>query len=277
MLKHEVLDCILLCADVVAAHEHGVVGHHLECPAGEGRAAEEGAAGIDALVVLGDQDVDVLDTEILGGVDVGGVLLKLAIKNRRVAHQAAFDGVWTDDFLDKIVIWLHHDNVGIDEPDPFGFGVEGEGFGDSRDLGPCLQHAGRVSRHPKRGILSGATYSMRLANIITTGVEPQVRIPMLCAVLLTVIQHTLEDVGNSAIVASAVTCSQDNDVAVPRIPRIALPPGIVRHLPIPLWLCLEVSGLRLVVLDWSWQNGFAWRVISVVVGWDVAEKLEEDY
>jgi hypothetical protein len=172
---------------------------------------------------------------------------------------------------------LHHDNVGIDEPDPFGFGVEREGFGDSRDLGPCLQHAGRVSRHPKRGILSGATYSMRLANIITTGVEPQVRIPMLCAVLLTVIQHTLEDVGNSAIVASAVTCSQDNDVAVPRIPRIALPPGIVRHLPIPLWLCLEVSGLRLVVLDWSWQNGFAWRVISVVVGWDVAEKLEEDY
>ena len=277
MLKHEVLDCILLRADMVVAHEHGIVGHHLECPAGEGRSAKEGAAGINALVVLSDQDVNVLDTEILGRVDVGGVLLKLAVKNRRVAHQAALDGVRADDFLHKIVIWLHHDDVGIDEPDPFGFGVEGEGFGNSRDLGPCLQRADRVSRGSKRGILSGATYSMRLANVITTGVQQQVRVAMLCAVLLTVVQHALEDIGNGAIVASTVTCSQDNDVAIPRIPRVALPPGIVRHLPIPLWLCLEVSGLRLVVVDLCWQDGFARRVISIVVGCDVAEEPEEDY
>ena len=118
---------------------------------------------------------------------------------------------------------------------------------------------------------------MRLANVITTGVQPQVRVAMLCAVLLTVVQHALEDIGNGAIVASTVTCSQDNDVAIPRIPRVALPPGIVRHLPIPLWLCLEVSGLRLVVVDLCWQDGFARRVISIVVGCDVAEEPEEDY
>lgn len=138
MLQHEVLDGVLLGADVVFAHEHGVVGHHFESPAGEGGAAEEGAAGVDTLVVLRDEDIDVLDAEVLGGVDVGRVLLELAVKDGCVAHQAALDGFGADDFLDEVVVWLHHDDVSIDEPDPFGVWVEGECFGDSRDLGPGL-------------------------------------------------------------------------------------------------------------------------------------------
>jgi len=141
VLEHEVLDCVLLGASMVLAHEHGIVGHHLESPASKCRAAEEGAACVDTLVVLRDQDVNVLDTEILGGVDVCRVLLELAVEDGCVAHQAALDGGGTDDFLDEIVVWLHHDNVGINKPDPFGVRVEGESFGDGRDLGPCLQQS----------------------------------------------------------------------------------------------------------------------------------------
>lgn len=99
---------------------------------------------------------------------------------------------------------------------------------------------------------------MRLANVIATSVQPQICVSVLCAVLLTVVQHALEDVGNGAVVASAVARSQNHDVAVPWVPRVAFPPSIVRHLPIPLWLCLEITGLRLIVSNWCWENGLSW-------------------
>lgn len=89
---------------------------------------------------------------------------------------------------------------------------------------------------------------MRLTNVITTGVEPEVGIPVSCAVLLAVIQHTLEDVWNCAVVTTTVACGQDHDVAVTWVARIAIPPSMVGHLPVPLWLCLEVPRLGLVVL-----------------------------
>lgn len=123
---------------MILAHKHCVVGHHLEGPAGERRAAEEGAASVDALVILGDQDVDVLDTEVRGGVDVRGVVLELAVQDGCVAHQAALDRLRANNLLDQVVVRLHDDDVGVDEPDPFGGGVERECFSDSRDLGPGL-------------------------------------------------------------------------------------------------------------------------------------------
>lgn len=138
VFEHEVLDCVLLRARVILAHKHGVVGHHLESPAGEGGAAEEGATGVDTLVILCDKDVDVLDMEVLRGVDVCGVLLELAIENGCIAHQAALDSVRADDFFDEVVVWLHHDDIGINEPDPFSVGVERKSLGDGWDLRPCL-------------------------------------------------------------------------------------------------------------------------------------------
>lgn len=138
VLEHEVFDRVLLCAHMVLTHKHAVVRHHLEGPAGEGGAAEEGTAGVDTLVVLRDHDVDVFNAEVFGGVDVRGVRLELAVKNGCVAHEAALDGRGTHDFLDQIVVRLHHNDVGIDEPNPFGAWVERKGFSDSRDFGPGL-------------------------------------------------------------------------------------------------------------------------------------------
>ncbi len=89
---------------------------------------------------------------------------------------------------------------------------------------------------------------MRFTNVITTGVEPKVGIPISCTVLFAVIQHALKNIGNCAVVATTVTCGQDYDVAVARVACIAIPPSIVRHLPVPFGLCLEVPRLRLVIL-----------------------------
>ena len=115
---------------------------------------------------------------------------------------------------------------------------------------------------------------MRLTDIVTTGVEPQVRVAMPCAILLAVIQYALEDVGNRTVVASTVTRSQDNDVAIPRIPCIALPASVIRYLPVPLWLCLEVTRLRLIILYCRRYYRFPRRIISVIVHWYIAEESE---
>lgn len=74
VLEHQVLDRILFGAGVFRAHEHGVIRHHFQRPAGKCRAAEESGARVDGLVVLRDEDVDFLDAEVLGRVDVCGVL-----------------------------------------------------------------------------------------------------------------------------------------------------------------------------------------------------------
>lgn len=89
MFKHEMLESILFRAAVFAAHEHRVIGHHLEQPASEGAAAEKHAACVDALVVLSNEDVDFLNAEVGRRVDVGRVLFQLAVEDRGVAHQAA--------------------------------------------------------------------------------------------------------------------------------------------------------------------------------------------
>lgn len=118
---------------------------------------------------------------------------------------------------------------------------------------------------------------MCLANIIPASVQPEIGIAMPCAVLLPVVQDSIQDIGDLAVVTSAVTCSQDDDVAISRLPGIAIPASIVGHLPIPFRLGLEVSRLGLVILYCCRYYSFPRRIIAVVVDWHVAEKPEEHY
>lgn len=271
VLEHQVLDGVLLGAAVVLAHEHGVVGHHLEGPAGKGTAAEEGAAGVDALVVLGDEDVNVLDAEVAGRVDMRGVLFQLAVEDRRVPHQAGSERGGRQDFLREVVVGRHDDDVGVDQPDPFGAGVAVEGFSDGGDLGPCLWgvSVGGVQ------VLWGA-YAVSFANVVAASVEPQVLVAVLCAVLLAVLEHTREDIGDSAVVAAAVAGGQHDDVAVLGGARIAVEAArVLGHLPVPLGLGLEVAGLRRVVVRLDGGDGLAGGIVAVVLDGHVAEEVEE--
>lgn len=276
VLEHQMLDGVLLGAVVFLAHQHGVVGHGLEQVSGEGGAAEEGAARVDALVVLGDEDVDVLDAEVLGGVDVGGVLLELAVEDGRVAHEAALDGVRADDLVDEIVVGAHHDDVGVDEPHPLGRGIQVEGLGDGGDLGPRLSGQLSVCAWCDAGAAMSATYPVGGANVVAAGVEPEVCVAVALAVLLAVVQDALQHVGDGAVVAATVAGRQDDDVAGPGLPCVALPAiCVVGHLPVPLGLGLEVAGLWLVVVGCHGDDGFGRGVIAVVVDGDVAVEAEE--
>lgn len=117
---------------------------------------------------------------------------------------------------------------------------------------------------------------MSFANVVAAGVEPQVLVAVLCAVLLAVLEHTREDIGNSAVVAAAVAGRQHHDVAVLGGARIAVEAaGVLGHLPIPLGLGLEVAGLRRVVLRLHGGYGLAGGIVSVVLDGHVAEEVEE--
>jgi hypothetical protein len=59
VLEHKVLESILLGTIVFLAHQHGVIGHHLKCPARECGATEECTPCVDTLVILGDQNIDI--------------------------------------------------------------------------------------------------------------------------------------------------------------------------------------------------------------------------
>jgi hypothetical protein len=116
-----------------------------------------------------------------------------------------------------------------------------------------------------------------LANVVAAGVEPQVGVAMLCAVLFAVVQHSLQHIGDGAVVASAIAGCQDHDVPVARRPRIAVPAICVfRYAPVPLWLRLEVARLRLVVVVGHGGDCFARPIVPVVFHWHVAVEPEED-
>ena len=89
-------------------------------------------------MILRDQNINLLDAEVAECVDVRGVALQLAVEDRSIAHEAAFQGVGGEDLVDEVVLRGHEDDVGVEEPDPFGGGVEVKGFGDGGDFGPCL-------------------------------------------------------------------------------------------------------------------------------------------
>lgn len=118
---------------------------------------------------------------------------------------------------------------------------------------------------------------MRFANIVTTGVEPQICVTVSLTVLLAVVKYALENVGNGTVVASTVARSQNHNVAVAGSTCIAIPAGVVWHLPVPLWLRLEVARLGLIVLCWCRQNRLSRRVVSVIADRYVAEEFEEDH
>lgn len=93
-----------------------------------------------------------------------------------------------------------------------------------------------------------STYPVRLADIIATGVEPQVRIAVLLAVALAVVEDALDHVRDGAVVASTVAGGQHHDVVVARNACVAVPVSIFWHFPIPFRLLLEVARLRGIVL-----------------------------
>jgi hypothetical protein len=118
---------------------------------------------------------------------------------------------------------------------------------------------------------------MRLANVVAAGVEPQVGVAMPFAVLFAVVQHTFQHIGNGAIVTAAVAGCQDNNVFIPRRPRIAAPAvGVLGYVPVPFWLSLEVARLRDVVVGDNGCYRFAGHVSSIVFDGYVAVKSEED-
>lgn len=138
VLEHQMFECVLLRTWMLLAHQHGVIHHHFQYKSRECGAAEESAASIDALVILGDQDIDILDAEFGRGRDVGGADIYHAAEDGSVAHQPLLDSFGRNDVVDQIDVGCHDNNVGIDEPDPLGGRLKEEGFGDGRNLGPSL-------------------------------------------------------------------------------------------------------------------------------------------
>lgn len=118
---------------------------------------------------------------------------------------------------------------------------------------------------------------MRVANVVAAGVEPQVGVAVLRAVLLAVVEHPLQHVRDGAVVAAAVAGRQHDDILVPRGARIALHRlRVLWHLPVPFRLGLEVAGLGRVVVDRDRRYRLAGPVVSVVLDGDIAVEVEED-
>jgi hypothetical protein len=121
------------------------------------------------------------------------------------------------------------------------------------------------------------TYSVSLFDVVAAGIEPQVGVAVFRTVLLAVIQHTFEHIGNSAVVAAAVAGGQDDNVFVPGGACIAAHAlGVLGYAKVPFWLVLEVAWLGRVVVGGSRCNGFAGAIIPVVLDRDVAVEAEQD-
>ena len=123
---------------------------------------------------------------------------------------------------------------------------------------------------------------MSLADIVAAGIEPQVRVAFSCTILLAVVQHSFQHPWNSAIMTTTITCRQNDNIAIPRLPRIALPAiAVVGHLPVPFGLCFEVAFLWFIVVRCHrhMRSRLPWRVIPVVfeVHRDIIKQPEEDY
>lgn len=77
-------------------------------------------------MILRYEDVDVFDAVVGWCVDV--CLGAFSVEKHGVVHYAFFDGRGAEDVGDEGDGGGHDDHVGVHEPDPFGFGVEIEGF-----------------------------------------------------------------------------------------------------------------------------------------------------
>ena len=118
---------------------------------------------------------------------------------------------------------------------------------------------------------------MRIANVVAAGVEPQIGVAVLGAVLLAVVEHPFQHVWDGAVVAAAVARRQDNNVSIPRRARISLQRlRMLGYAEVPFWLRLEVPGLWLVVIGGDGRYRLARAVVSVVLDRYIAVELEED-
>jgi hypothetical protein len=83
--------------------------------------------------------------------------------------------------------------------------------------------------------------------------------------------------GNRAVVASSVTRSQDDDVSVSWRFCISLPSlCCFRDIEVPLWLCLEVTWLRPLVVHHHREQCVSGPIVAIVVDGHVTEEFEED-
>jgi hypothetical protein len=118
---------------------------------------------------------------------------------------------------------------------------------------------------------------MSLANVVAAGVEPHVRVAMLLAVLFAILKHSLQHIRNRAVVSSTIARREHYNISVLRLPCVSCPTArVVWDIPIPFWLCLEVAGLRRVIVYLDRHYCLAGRIVSVVVRWYVAVEFEED-
>lgn len=118
---------------------------------------------------------------------------------------------------------------------------------------------------------------MSLANVVAAGVEPEIGVAVLLAVLLAVVEDSFEHIRDGAVVATAVTGRQDDNITIPGLPGISFPGVCVfGDLPVPLGLCLEVARLGRVVVGDGGYDGLCGRIVAVIVDRHIAVEAEED-
>ena len=125
-----------------------------------------------------------------------------------MSHEAILNRRGRKNVVCKGDFRVHYDNVGVNQPDPFGVGVEGESFGNGGNFGPCLREiliSTTVACVVYGEVLQ--THSVCVSDIVATCVQPKVRVAMLIGVRLAVLQHLLQKIGNRTVVASTITRS----------------------------------------------------------------------
>lgn len=113
VLENQMLQRVLFGIEVFVAHQQ-VVCHGLKQESRESRPSEEGAACVDALVVLRDEDIDILCLNAFWCVDVSRTNLDLPVKYRSVPHGATSDSIWRDNLRDQVVLRVHEDDIGVE-------------------------------------------------------------------------------------------------------------------------------------------------------------------
>lgn len=121
-------------------------------------------------------------------------------------------------------------------------------------------------------------YPVRVSDVVSAGVEPEIRVPMLGAVLCPVVQNFVQQVGDFTVVAESITSCQDNDILVPWFPGISVKTaGVFGDYPVPFRLRLIVCWLRAVVARLDRYYGLAEGKVAVVLdGNGIAETGDEN-
>lgn len=115
---------------------------------------------------------------------------------------------------------------------------------------------------------------MRFADVVTTCVQPQIRIPVFIAVFLAVVEHTVQHVPNGAVVTAAIAGGEHDHVLAPRNLSSPRPSSdACWDLEVPLWLDFEVSRLwRDIRVSSGRKSAICRCVVAIVFERQVAEQ-----